>query len=163
MQAFSQLMEIQRQNTMKSQAVVEMPRQTTLIELEVQLGQEAERLASLKSKRKSGRPSKEDAEYFRLMRGKKIALNRIKAANAICNYEYKLSLLVDFMDKLMDTTGLDSFGMTSRATAVVRVIAELNKMQGHYAPEKHMIMNVNLSKEQSDKIQSLIEKCEKEF
>lgn len=45
----------------------------------------------------------------------------------------------------------------SYVPAAIKIIRELNLMQGHYAPAKHLIANVATTPEQRERISQLIE------
>lgn len=65
-------------------------------------------------------------------------------------FEWKVERLKSIIDKCLEDRDLldhegNVIGSTYRPEAATRAIAELNKMQGHYAPEKHVVVNVNQS------------------
>lgn len=76
------------------------------------------------------------------------------------NYEWKLERLKHIVNTFIpiETRNLEA----KNVTTAIQAIAEMNKMQGHYAAERHVNMNVNVDSD-IEKLESLIKKYRKDY
>ena len=76
------------------------------------------------------------------------------------NYDWKLEKLKQIVASFIPTenTNLEA----KEVTVAIQAISEMNKMQGHYAAEKHVTMNVNVDSD-IEKLETLIKKYRKDY
>ncbi len=88
------------------------------------------------------------------------AVKQYSNADKLISYEDKVNVLSKCVDDLLDMQS--RFKCVKNISTMVGVISELNKMQGHYAPQKTLAINASLTPEEQDRFNKLLEKYEKE-
>ncbi len=63
--------------------------------------------------------------------------------NCLATFTWKMERLVEIVQNLMENVSVSPLNPLS-AAAVIKAIAEMNKMQGHYAPDKTLNANLNM-------------------
>ena len=90
-----------------------------------------------------------------------IAASQYSSADKMITYERKVSILVECLDDLSEMQAKKKSVL--HIDRICRVISELNKMQGHYAPQKHLAITANLSDEEKEQVRFLIQNYEREY
>lgn len=82
----------------------------------------------------------------------------VKLPDNFCSYDYKLERLTQLLERALSLQ-LDA----TIINAIVNICRELNRMQGHYAPDKLLVAHAHLNPEQSQRIENLIRECAQEY
>lgn len=84
------------------------------------------------------------------------AMDEWQEADKLISYKDKVKYLVDCLSELKNSDESDY-------SSIVKIISELNKMQGHYAPTKNLTVTAVLTAEELSQFEDLLKKYEREF
>lgn len=88
-------------------------------------------------------------------------LTKQKLEKADVTFDWKVKMLKSLIENC--ASGNNTKDDVIHPSGVVSAIAELNKMQGHYAPEKTLTTNVNVELEEDENIDNLIDMYRRDY